>query len=232
MSQKSKSPAPPANPHGGHRERLRELVRRNGLKNLLPHQILEYILFTPIPRRDTNPIAHALLDRFGSLAGVFNASIPELMEVTGIGQETAIYLNLIANFYDEYGGYVPSENTLSTDISAELYFEALAPDDGEYLIVTHINAAFGVVMSEVIKASLDPAKQISLNRAVAETFDRKHSCGVLLAHISQNASFTPDEERVVNGIIDACRPLITIFNFYVIRRERLVKKIFVTAPNG
>ena len=65
----------PKHPHGGHLARLKERFLREGLGGFEKHNILELLLFFGIPQRDTNPIAHALLKRFGSLSGVFEASV-------------------------------------------------------------------------------------------------------------------------------------------------------------
>lgn len=80
--------------HDGHRERLTERYLTYGLDALEEHEVLEMLLFYVIHRKDTNPIAHDLIRRFGSLAGVMDASVKELMEIDGIGQKAAILLQL------------------------------------------------------------------------------------------------------------------------------------------
>lgn len=85
----------PKHPHGGHRARLKERFLREGLGGFEKHNILELLLFFGIPQRDTNPIAHALLKRFGSLSGVFEASVEELCTVDGVSEHTATLLKLI-----------------------------------------------------------------------------------------------------------------------------------------
>lgn len=80
----------------GHRERLRARYRQQGETALADYEILELLLFRLIPRRDTKPIAKALLDRFGTLAGVFGAPPALLQEVNGIGEAVAVDLKLIA----------------------------------------------------------------------------------------------------------------------------------------
>lgn len=88
--------------HEGHRQRLKERFRRDGLDNFTDVQVLELALFYCIPRRDTNPIAHALLSHFGSLSQVLEATVEELQKVPGIGENTATYLSMltqIGRFY-------------------------------------------------------------------------------------------------------------------------------------
>ena len=81
----------------GHRERLRSRFRENGDTALADYEILELLLFRLIPRRDTKPIAKALIERFGTLAGVFGAPAALLQEVKGIGEAVALDLKLIAS---------------------------------------------------------------------------------------------------------------------------------------
>lgn len=80
----------------GHRERLRDRFRQNGDTAVADYELLELLLFRLIPRRDTKPIAKALLDRFGSLAAVFGAPIALLQEVKGVGEAVALDIKLIS----------------------------------------------------------------------------------------------------------------------------------------
>lgn len=89
-------PDPMAHVHG-HRERLRTRFRDNGDAALADYEILELLLFRLIPRRDTKPIAKALIDRFGTLGGVMGAPAALLQEVNGIGEAVALDLKLMAS---------------------------------------------------------------------------------------------------------------------------------------
>lgn len=80
----------------GHRDRLRARYRDHGDTALADYEILELLLFRLIPRRDTKPIAKALIERFGNLAGVFGAQSARLQEVPGVGETVALDLKLIA----------------------------------------------------------------------------------------------------------------------------------------
>ena len=70
--------------HDGHRERMKTRYREHGLDNFNDINLLELLLYYAIPRKDTNELAHALMDHFGSLERIFEASIPELEAVPGI----------------------------------------------------------------------------------------------------------------------------------------------------
>lgn len=81
--------------HDGHRARKKEQFREYGLDPFADHEALELLLYYAIPRIDTNPAAHRLLDRFGTLDGVFSAPAEELEKVEGIGGNAATLLSLV-----------------------------------------------------------------------------------------------------------------------------------------
>ena len=80
--------------HDGHRQRLKERFLRDGLDGFTEIQALELLLFYAAPRKDTNPIAHALLERFGNLSRVLDAPMDAMLEVEGIGDHAATLLRL------------------------------------------------------------------------------------------------------------------------------------------
>lgn len=80
----------------GHRDRLREKFARHGPDPLDDYELLELLLYRFIPRRDTKPIAKALLNRFGSLFGVFGASEKELAQTPNLGLKSASDLKIVA----------------------------------------------------------------------------------------------------------------------------------------
>lgn len=88
--------------HDGHRKRLKKLFRDEGLDNFYDYQALELLLYYCIPRKDTNPIAHALIDQFGSLAQVLEAPVEELQRVEGIGEHAATFLHLVTEISRYY----------------------------------------------------------------------------------------------------------------------------------
>lgn len=83
--------------HRGHRERLKQRFLDQGLDNFTDVQVLELLLFYAIPQKDTNPIAHDLLDRFGSLSRVLEAAPEDLKKIPGISDHAATLLSLITD---------------------------------------------------------------------------------------------------------------------------------------
>ena len=87
--------------HQGHRARMRERIA-NDPESLLPHELLEMLLYYALPRRDTNDLAHTLIEEFGSLAGVLEADTELLKSVSGISDSSALYLRLIGEIARYY----------------------------------------------------------------------------------------------------------------------------------
>jgi DNA repair protein RadC len=81
--------------HEGHRQRLKDRFRQEGLDGFNEVNALEMLLFYCVPRSDTNPLAHRLIERFGSFSGVLDASIEELEAVEGVGHNISTFLTFI-----------------------------------------------------------------------------------------------------------------------------------------
>ncbi len=97
-----KTPKPDENVHKGHRMRLKQRFVEHGLDNFNDINALELLLCFAIPRRDTNVIAHRLLDHFGSFKNVCEVSIDRLTDVNGVGESAAILINLVAAMAKRY----------------------------------------------------------------------------------------------------------------------------------
>ena len=82
--------------HSGHRKSVRMEFFENGFSPNTPtHKIVEMMLYYAVPRKDTNNTAHALVERFGTISGILDASKDELMQVPGVGECTAAFLKMI-----------------------------------------------------------------------------------------------------------------------------------------
>lgn len=95
--------------HSGHRQRVIDKYVNCGLKAFAEHEVLEMILYFSIPQADTNPLAHRLIDVFGSLENVLKASTDELMLVEGVGRRTATLITLFRSV-DMYKDTVLKDN--------------------------------------------------------------------------------------------------------------------------
>jgi len=83
------------NPNAGHRERLRERFLKGGAAAMPDYELLELTLFAAVPRKDTKPLAKALLKRFGSFAEVIAAPRERLLEIAGVGDAVVSHLKIV-----------------------------------------------------------------------------------------------------------------------------------------
>lgn len=97
-------PDKPKHRHTGHRERMKAEFLARGLEGWPDHRVLELLLFYTIPQGDVNDLAHELVERFGSLAGVLDASVEELKKVKGVGDHTAVFLRMLPAVLGRYQG--------------------------------------------------------------------------------------------------------------------------------
>lgn len=91
-----------ANIHQGHRKRMKAAMLEHGLDGLNEHQVLEILLFYAKPQVDTNPIAHDLIQHFGTLKGVLEADYEDLLKVNGIGENAASLIKFAQMFSGRY----------------------------------------------------------------------------------------------------------------------------------
>lgn len=87
--------------HDGHREKMRQRFLSTGLDSFADHEALELLLYYAIPRRDTNELAHRLLERYGSLSNLLSAPPEDLTKVEGMGESAAVFLRLIPAFFQK-----------------------------------------------------------------------------------------------------------------------------------
>lgn len=90
------------NIHRNHRQKVRHKFYETGFKGMAPHNVLEMLLFFGIPYKDTNPMAHELIERFGSLSAVFEAERTELMQIKGMTENAACIITMMLPLYKRY----------------------------------------------------------------------------------------------------------------------------------
>ena len=88
--------------HNEHRKRMKERYRSTGLDAFQEHEVVELLLFFGIPYRNTNDIAHVLLNKFGSVSGILDASYDELTQVKGIGENAATLITMMPDLFRRY----------------------------------------------------------------------------------------------------------------------------------
>lgn len=183
--------------HKGHRERLRANYASQGGDALLDHQYLELLLTYAIPRRDTNEIAHALLDRFGTLENILRAEVAALMLVDGVGENTAVFLRMtgdlenrlaLKRLSNEHGTVY-----LKTPYSAAVYARTLLSREGyERVKIVFLDSRKKVLSNETLSLGTLTEAQV-YPRMVAERALLKRAHSVMLLHNHPSGDPTPSQ---------------------------------------
>ncbi len=169
--------------HEGHRQRLRDRFRREGLDSFAPHEALELLLFYARARGDVNPLAHRLLDTFGSFKGVLEAPVDQLCAVNGVGEETATLIALMVPLFRQYEKSL-CENTqrLANYREVAAYCSALLKGlRKERFYVICLSSRLKVLGQRVVaEGSLTEVQ--AYPRLVVETALNHNAYGVILCH--------------------------------------------------
>ena len=181
--------------HDGHRKRMKSRVASGGLDGLEDYQVLEVLLFYALPRTDTNPIAHALIDRFRSLSGVMDARESELRKVPGVGENAALLLKMIPQLGRRYlVSRTGTEEILSTPEAAGKYIlPRFMGEQEEVVYLVCLDAKCRVLScGEVARGTVNSAN-VSI-RKIVETALSSNASAVILAHNHTSGIAVPSAE--------------------------------------
>lgn len=182
--------------HDGHRERLRKRFLQCGFDGLDDHNVLEMMLIYAIPRRDTNGLAHELIDRFGSLAGVLEADPDELKSVNGIGESAVVLLRMFTlvnkRYLEEKNDY--NRVLIGGVEDVVKYFKAkFAYETEEIAFAMFLDSKNGVINCKQISKGVVNATEISVRQLVEGALKCKASA-VILAHNHPSGNIKPSFE--------------------------------------
>lgn len=212
--------------HSGHRSRLKARFREQGLDGFTDIQVLELLLFYCIPQKDTNPLAHDLLRRFGSLHQVLDASVEELMKVPGIGEHTALFLHMIT----EISRFYQVDRATKTEVlpTLELCAQYMLPfffgRRFETVFLLCLDAKCKVLCCRELGEGSVNAAGISV-RKVVETALSAGASSVVLAHNHPSGVAIPSEEDIqtTQRITSALRAVdITLADHLIVADEDYV----------
>lgn len=195
------------NVHSGHRNRLRNLIDKVGLESLTDIQIVEQILTMSNARRDTNEIAHALLNKFGSISKILDASYLALREVEGVGDVTAKMITYLPQIFEIY---IKDKNkhSYSCKTMGDVYkyftniFKGLT---NEVFVIAYINKNSIFQTYEIL--STGNIKQVKLDKLkITKSVIYNNATSVITAHNHPLGSASPSQADY-----DAYTSLCTFF---------------------
>ncbi len=183
--------------HDGHREKLRRNFIAVGLEGKSDHQILELLLTYALPRIDVNPLAHELIDKFGSLSGVLDADISQLTKIKYVSENVAVLIKLIPQismkYYQSKHGERIRLNTV--DAIKDYMIPQLVSEKSEVFFVlcldTHLNLIRAIKHSEG-----SPSKTAIDIRSLANQVLNTGTDRIILVHNHLSNSVTPSAHDI------------------------------------
>ena len=185
--------------HDGHRERLRASFIENGLDSFNELNSLELLLFYAIPRRDTNEIAHRLLDTFGSLSGVMNAEREELMQVEGVGESAATLISLIPQIMRK--SCISETSNIrfinGSEDAGKFFVPRFLHKKEETLLMLCLDSLKRIISCTEINCGSVNAVETNI-RKIVETALKFRASAVIIAHNHPNGIALPSREDDVS----------------------------------
>ena len=185
------------NIHKGHRERLRKTTNTIGFENLPEHQQLELLLSFIIPRKDTNPIAHELIKKFGSFSAVLDANPLNLMKIKGIGEVAANFISICGKIPFAYRTSKMKQKTILTCPSQIInYFEDIAVSSStEKFYIIYLNTKSEVIKYEVVGDNFLDKVSVDF-RDIIQKVLMYNSKGVIICHTHPEGSAKPSRQDI------------------------------------
>lgn len=192
----------------GHRARLRAKFLKTGSAGLHDYELLELLLFHSVPRKDTKPLAKALLARFGSLSAVFDATNDEIRSVRGLSEQSVALIRLAkelgtARLSEKLSGV---EALSSPQAVVAFARSALAGLGYEAFLAVFLNAKNKVLGHQVVhEGTIDHA--VVYPRRIIEAALARRAAGLILVHNHPSGETEPseDDKKLTTRIIEAAK---------------------------
>ena len=197
------------NIHSGHRSRVKKRFCEAGLDSFADHNALELMLFYSVPRKDTNELAHRLIDSFGSFHAVLEASKERLMEVPGVTENTAVLIRLFNEVSRRYGISRAQEGLKlnNTTSAAKFATELFIGKTRELLYIICLDCCGRLLCCELGNQGTEDTTEVCMRRVVDTAVKHKAKM-VILAHnhpISDSSPSSGDIQTTlrIKSLLDA-----------------------------
>ena len=185
------------NIHAQHRQRVKKRFRSEGLDHFEELHALELLLFYALPQIDTNPIAHDLLNTFGSLRNVLEAPVEQLMTVNKIGEHAAILLSLVKGIAQKYVISDADRSPLNTTTDCGNYLlDRFLGKRDEVVMLLCLDAKRAPLCCRIVSEGSVNAAEIS-TRKVVEAALAANATSVILAHNHPSGIAVPSVQDIV-----------------------------------
>ena len=192
--------------HSGHRQRLRRRFIENGLDGFEAHQALELYLFYAVPRRDTNPLAHRLLERYQNICGVCDAPIDELQRDFGLSESAASLLKLLPEMSRLYNESKLSDtNLIDPETVGEMIARRFIGRTSEAVALLLGSAKGRILYFDIIAKGSVSSSDFPIRRIV-DLAIRHNARTAYIAHNHPSGSLLPsradiDATKLISGTL-------------------------------
>lgn len=185
--------------HEGHRQRMKERYLKAGLDSFSPHEVVELMLYYAIPQKDVNELAHTLIERFGSFAGLIEADYEDILSVKGMGPNSALMFCLYRDVARRY---------LIDSSEVPFVYDSIEKI-GQYFV----NFFVGVTVERLYAMLFDNRMKLidtilleegsvnSVNmpiRKMLSKISQRSASAIVLAHNHPNGTAYPSNEDIMN----------------------------------
>jgi len=198
---------PMDNPHISHRKRMKKRfctsLEDSSTDNFSDHELIEFLLFYCIRRRNTNVIAHSLLNHFGSLDKVFEASYDELLFVDGIGKESATLIKLVSVLFNRFSSSKQCSNRIILNTAEKIgdyLLSKYAAFPNETFFVLFLDSDFSLLGEKVVFHGSISSCPIYLNQLASEVFSRRIP-QIVIAHNHPNSGCEPSDDYLITTLV-------------------------------
>ena len=169
---------------------------KEGIESFEPHNILELVLFGGITRKNTNEIAHRLIDTFG-FCGTFDADYEELLKVEGVGPAAAAQIKLAMSVCRKYNELKYSDIKIIKDIehAAQYMQSSFLGRDREMLTLLCLDASGTIKNYSVIAEGSVNSVHMDVRKLV-ETALKYKASAVFVAHNHPGSNALPSAEDI------------------------------------
>lgn len=197
------------NVHTGHRERMRKKFYESGFENFEEHEVLEFMLFSIIPRSNTNEIAHKLIEKYGSVYEVCNADIEGLKEIKGISEKSASFLKMIPHVLKVYMNVKNDKKKLdSSHLVCEYFMHKFWGERVEKVCIVCLDDKLNVIESKFVSNGQLSNVSVNIRSIVEFTYKCKSEC-IIMAHNHPNGDAVPSDNDI-NATVEIVKALKSV----------------------
>ena len=183
--------------HEGHRSRMRKKYIEYGADVFAAHEMLEMLLFYAKKREDTNALAHCLIDTFGSFDGVLDADIKDLMNVKGVGEQTAVLIKLTKDLSEYYhkAKWRDARTLLNVEETGYYLVDMIGAKPYESLYILCLENANKILIFQEVERGCVSSATVNI-RKVVEIAIRNNAAKVVIAHNHPSGIVSPSQQDI------------------------------------